>query len=116
MNELMDWIASVPGFTINPRSAARAFLTIKIESVKDLVSYLGHDKDFSHRPKGIGAENYKLLVEHAAKCLEEEGRTYVGLTCTNGVSFQGEITKQDYAEFIGVVEALQVWFECHKLK
>lgn len=115
MNELVNWISKVPGLSVKPRTAARAFWVIDIKTEKDLVAYLAGDRDYyANRPKGIGEENYKLLVDYAVDYVAKNTATFVGLTCSNGVSFTGYITKQDYAEFIGVIEALQIWFDTRK--
>lgn len=115
MKEMCKWIASVEGLSVSSTVAARAFARAGIETVDTLVNYLISDKELSRRPKGIGEENYKLLRMYAEKYFEENEPVFVGLTCTNGVSFAGSITKQNYAEFCGVIEALQIWFESHKI-
>ena len=115
MNELTMWI-SESGISTSARSAARAFWYIEIKTVEDLINYLVSDKDISKRPKGIGEDNYKILVEYARKFSAEENQMFISLTCSNGVGICGKLTKQDYAEFTGVVDALQLWFETHKLK
>ena len=116
MNELIDFITTVDGLTMNVRSAARAFWNIDVTTVNGLISYLAGDIDYYHRPKGIGEENYKLLVDFAKRFSDEHQPTFVGLTCTTGISFTGMLTKQDYAEFSGVIEALQIWLKTHEVR
>ena len=116
MSELINWISKVSGLTVNVRSAARAFYNIKITTENELIEYLASDTEYKKRPRGLGEENYKKLVDCAIDYAKRQELTFVGLTCSNGVSFSGQITKQDYAEFTGVVEALQIWFSTHEVK
>lgn len=114
MNELITWIEGAK-LTVNARSAARAFWNCGIKTLEDVIKYLIDDKECVNRPKGLGEENYKALVKYANEFAVNNEPTFVGITCSNGVSFSGQVTKQDYAELTGLVEALSIWFEAHKI-
>lgn len=116
MNELINWISKVSGLTVNATSAARAFYNINITTEKDLIEYLSSDTEYKKRPKGLGEGNYKKLVNCAIDYAKKQELVFVGLACSYGVSFWGWISKQDYAEFTSVIEALRIWFSTHEVK